>query len=157
MATKDAYDTLSEKLGFPGSSRLRTILEAVMTPLQARLAEALPGSVSEVAQKTGMSEDDARKNLEELFRRGAVFPKGDFAKRDYYKFARDIVQFHDATHATVCPGIEGAIIIRHPLFQGTVDVDPGNQASGRRSHCMCGLVLQATIGLHSFGRRGGLA
>ena len=100
MATKDAYDTLSEKLGFPGSSRLRTILETVMTPLQARLAEALPGSVSEVAQKTGIPEHDARKNLEELFRRGAVFPKGDLAKRDYYKFARDIVQFHDATHAT---------------------------------------------------------
>jgi len=27
MASKDAYDTLSDKLGFPGSSRLRIILE----------------------------------------------------------------------------------------------------------------------------------
>ena len=66
-----------------------------MTPDQARLAEALPGTVAEVAQKTGMKEDEARKDLEELFRKGAVFPKGDFAKRDSYKFARDIVQFHE--------------------------------------------------------------
>jgi len=100
MSTKDAYDALTEKLGFPGSTRLRSTLQTLMTPEQARLAEALPGSISEVAEKTGVSQDDVRKSLEELYRKGVVFPRGDFVNRDYYRFARNIVQLHDATQAS---------------------------------------------------------
>jgi H+/Na+-translocating ferredoxin:NAD+ oxidoreductase subunit B len=94
-STKDAYDVLMETLGFPGSARLRAILETLMTPGQATLVGALPGSISEVAEKTSVPEDDVRKSFDDLYRKGAVFPK-DFSNRDYYRFARSIVQLHDA-------------------------------------------------------------
>ena len=99
MSTRDAYDALTERLGFPGSARLRSTLEMLMTPDEARLAEALPGSISEVATKAGVPEDEVRRSLDELYRKGVVFAK-DFANRDYYRFARNIVQCHDATQAS---------------------------------------------------------
>jgi electron transport complex protein RnfB len=100
LTTSDAYDALTQILGFPGSTRLRSVLEILMTPDQARLAEALPGSISEVAEKTGLPEGNVRKSLDELYRKGVVFPKGDFSNREYYRFARSIVQLHDAAQAS---------------------------------------------------------
>jgi ferredoxin len=100
MAMRDAYGALAERLGFPSSCRLGAILQTLMTPEQAKLAEALPGSIAEVAEKTGLPEDDARKNLDELYSKGVVFPRGDFDNRDYYRFARNIVHLHDASQAS---------------------------------------------------------
>jgi ferredoxin len=100
MTTKDSYDVLAGQIGFPGSARLRSILEFLMTPEQAKLAEALPGSIAEVAEKTGVPEDEVRKTLDDLYYRGLVFPKGDFDNRDYYRFARQIIQLHDSTQAS---------------------------------------------------------
>ncbi len=100
MTARDSYDVLTERLGFAGSTRLRSILETLMTPGQAKLAEALPGSIAEVAEKTGVPEDEVRKELDDLYYRGLVFPKGDFENRDYYRFARQIIQIHDSTQAS---------------------------------------------------------
>jgi Fe-S-cluster-containing hydrogenase component 2 len=100
MAPSNAFETLCERLGFPGSARLRAILEALMTPEQARLAEALPGTVAEVAERVGVPEDEAREDLDDLFSKGVVFVKGDFANRDAYRFARHVMQLHDASLAT---------------------------------------------------------
>lgn len=100
MTGKDAYDTLMDKLGFSGSTRLRSILEMLTTPEQAQLTAALPGNVAEVAERTGIPIDKARAGLDELFHKGVVFPKGDFVNRDHYRFARSIVQLHDSSQAT---------------------------------------------------------
>lgn len=100
MTQTDAYDTLTERLGFPGSARLRSILEMLMTREEAVLAEALPGSIAEVAEKTGVPEEQVRASLDKLYYKGVVFPKGDFANREYYRFARQIIQLHDAVQAT---------------------------------------------------------
>ena len=100
MTTDDAYESLTGKLGFPGSTLLRSIFESLMTPDQARLADALPASVDEAAQKTGLTEEEARRSLDDLFYKGVIFPKGDFANRDYYRLARHIIQLHDATLAS---------------------------------------------------------
>jgi ferredoxin len=100
MATEQAYDVLCERLGMPGSARLREILEKMMTPLQARMVEALPGGVAEVAERAGVHEEEARQGLDDLFYKGVVFPKGDFAKREEYRFARHVMQLHDASLAT---------------------------------------------------------
>ncbi|MCQ8898333.1 MAG: 4Fe-4S binding protein [Hadesarchaea archaeon] len=96
---EDPFRPLMEGLGFPESPYLRQILEYLMTPEQARVAAALPGSVQEVAQKLGMPEGRVRELLEDLWRKGLVFPK-DFDRREYFRFARDLVQLHDATLAT---------------------------------------------------------
>ncbi len=93
------YEKLMQNLGFPKSEYLRKILEYLMDENEARVAASLPGSVDEVAERVGMDKKAVREILEELFDRGVVFPK-DFQKRDYFRFARDIIQLHDATMAS---------------------------------------------------------
>ena len=66
MAASDAFETLCERLGFPGSVRLRAVLDELMSTEQARLAAALPGTVAEVAAEVGVSEDEAREDLDHL-------------------------------------------------------------------------------------------
>jgi len=100
MSANDAYDNLMERLGHPGSTRLRAILEYLMTPEQAQMAEALPGTPDEVAQRTGFAVDKVRAELDALFFKGVTFPRGDFDKREFFRFAREMGQFHDANMAT---------------------------------------------------------
>ena len=101
MSSDDAYGILMERLGFPGSTRLRPILEEMMTPDQARMAVALPGTPDEVAEKTGIDKNRVKDSLDELFYKGVVFPRGDFRRREFYRFARSIGQLHDAVMATM--------------------------------------------------------
>ena len=77
-----------------------------MTPSHAKVAAALPGTPEEIAEKTGMPKEKVKKLLENLWFKGLAFPK-DFDKRDYFRFARDIVQLHDATLATQHLDLEG--------------------------------------------------
>ena len=100
MTSGDAYDALAGKLGFPGSALLRSVFESLMTPEQARLVDALPASVEEAAEKTGIPVAEARRMLDELYYAGVVYPRGDFDNRDHYRFARHIIQLHDATLGT---------------------------------------------------------
>lgn len=95
-----AYDQLAGQLGFSGSARFRALLEHLLTPAQAEVCAALPGSPREAAGRTGLDPETVKAHLEELFFKGVVFPRGDFAKRERYRFARDIIQLHDATQAS---------------------------------------------------------
>ncbi len=100
MSDNDPYEVIAERLEYPGSVRLRRILEEMMTPDQARMAVALPGTPQEVAEKTGLELPRVKDALDELFFKGAVFPRGDFRRREYYRFARSLGQLHDAVLAT---------------------------------------------------------
>lgn len=99
MSGSDSYAVLAERLSFPGSQRLRAILEHLLTPDVAKMVEALPGTATEVAEKTGFDADRVHTELDKLFFKGVVFPRGDYSKREYYRFARTITQFHDASQA----------------------------------------------------------
>jgi len=100
MSANDAYAILMERLGYPSSTRLRLIMEELMTPDQARMVVELPGTAEGVAEKTGFDTGRVRDVLDELFFKGVVFPRGDFRRRGLYRFARSMGQFHDATQAT---------------------------------------------------------
>ncbi|MHB1420951.1 MAG: 4Fe-4S binding protein [Bacillota bacterium] len=93
----NAYENLVTKLDFPGSQRLITVMKYIMTPEEAAIADLLPGSPEEVAQKAGMNPEEAKTILDDLFFRGIVFARGDMVKRTSYRFARGIIQIHDAT------------------------------------------------------------
>ena len=95
----EAYGDLVERLGYPGSDRLRLILEDMITPDQALMAAALSGTPQEVAEKTGLDPDKVKASLDELFFMGAVIPKGDFRKREYYHFVRSAGQFFESAMA----------------------------------------------------------
>lgn len=100
MVKNDAYEFLMAKIGFPGSERLRKILEVMMTPDQAKMVAALPGSAKDVAAKTSFDVERVKASLEELFYKGGVLPKGDLHNRTEYKWMRSIGQFHDAAMAS---------------------------------------------------------
>jgi ferredoxin len=93
------YEALSMRLGFPDSAHLRKILELLLTQKEASVAASLPGGPGDVAQKLGIPQDRAKDILEGLWQKGAAFPK-NFQKRDTYRFARDLIQLHDATLAS---------------------------------------------------------
>ncbi|MHB1125470.1 MAG: 4Fe-4S binding protein [Bacillota bacterium] len=93
----NAYESLVAKLDFPGSQRLITVMEYIMTPEEAVIADLLPGSPEEVAQKSDISPEKAKAILDDLFFRGIVFARGDMEQRTSYRFARGIIQIHDAT------------------------------------------------------------
>ena len=99
MTTNDPYQILLEQLKYPNSNRLRAIFEYLMPGQQAHIAASLPGSVEDVAQKTGFDVETVKQSLDDLFFAGLVFPKGDFNNREYFRFARSIMQLHDATQA----------------------------------------------------------
>ncbi|MCS7144854.1 MAG: 4Fe-4S binding protein [Archaeoglobaceae archaeon] len=94
-----SYEILMQNLGFPNSERLRRILEYLMDEESAKVASALPGSIEEISQKLGMDEKRVKEILEDLFVKGVVFPR-DFKNRKFFKFARDLIQLHDATLAS---------------------------------------------------------
>lgn len=96
MSEGDAYDILATRLEFPGSIRLRAVLEELMTPLQAQIAVELPDSPEGVAEKLGLSPVKVKEELDDLFEKGVVFTR-DFDKRESYRFARSMAQLHDAT------------------------------------------------------------
>ncbi|AGK61193.1 hypothetical protein Asulf_01195 [Archaeoglobus sulfaticallidus PM70-1] len=94
-----SYEVLMQRLGFPDSELLKKILEYLMSEEEAKIAAVLPGSTDEVAEKLDMDIGRVREILENLFKKGVVIPK-NFRNREYYRFARDIIQLHDATLAS---------------------------------------------------------
>lgn len=104
MPETDAYETLAERHGFGGSKRYRSILEFVMSPQQARLAARLPMEIDELATNEDLPVETVESELGELFLKGVVFPR-NFYTREYYRFARDTLQLHDATESLW--GIDG--------------------------------------------------
>ena len=99
MNSGDAYDSLATKLNHNGSKRLRLILEDLMTPDEAKMADALPGTPQEVADATGFELNRVKETLDKMFFMGIVFPKGDFRRREYFRFARSSGQLFESTMA----------------------------------------------------------
>jgi NAD-dependent dihydropyrimidine dehydrogenase PreA subunit len=52
MNAEESYNALAEHVGYAGSERLRAVLENLLTPDQARIVAALPGTAQDVAKKT---------------------------------------------------------------------------------------------------------
>ncbi|GAB4334397.1 MAG: 4Fe-4S binding protein [Dehalococcoidia bacterium] len=104
MPEADVYEALAARHGHGGSERYRRILEFVMTPQQARLAARLPAPIEELATAENLPAEVVEAELDQLFRKGVVFPR-NFWTREYYRFARNTMQLHDATESLA--GVEG--------------------------------------------------
>lgn len=94
----DDYAILAERLDFPNSIRLTNILKFLISSDQAKIINILPGSPEEVAPKLAMDVQTVKNHFKELYKKGVIFPRGE---SETYRFSRDIIQFHDATLATV--------------------------------------------------------
>ena len=95
----DAYERLAKKHGYQNSERYRRILELLMTPVQAEVADARPGPFEEVAAKTGLSIQEVEGKIDALFRKGVVISK-DFYTMEGARFCPDAMRLHDATESS---------------------------------------------------------
>lgn len=98
MSETDPYEILAARHGKGGSARYRRILEFLMTPQQARLVATLPMEPADLAAKEGLPVETVVAELDELFRKGVIFPR-NFETREFYRFARQIMQLHDASES----------------------------------------------------------
>lgn len=100
MSSADDYTALAERHGYGESPRYRAVLEYLLTPLQAKLTVELPMPPEELAKKMDMDLADLTKELDDLYDKGVIFPK-NFQTKEHYRFARSIMQFHDATQSAL--------------------------------------------------------
>ncbi len=96
MVENPAYRELSKKLLMENSVILHQIWKTVCSEEEAEIVNKLPGTISDIALKTGKSPDILEPILKELFHRGVVF-EGQKGGETVYRPPRHIIQFHDAT------------------------------------------------------------
>lgn len=102
MTGGDAYTALADKHGFKDSARYRKVLEFLMTPRQAQMVVSLPKSFNDLAKDFNINVETVKKELDNLFLKGVIFPK-DFETREGYRFARSVTQLHDASQSIMRP------------------------------------------------------
>ena len=118
------YEDLCSKMGLPESESLKKIWQTLCSDREASIASSLPGTVSAIASKCGLSEDETGEILLTLFRKGVAF----ISRRDgieSFKLAKNIVQFHDASILW-----EGATQEFYDLWKVVMDEDFASMMGG---------------------------
>lgn len=96
MEAEQAYQAVARKIRKADSEKLIKLLKSMMSPDQARIAIELPCPDEELAQKVNLDVETVRKECDDLYRRGIVFPT-----RKGYQVARMTVQLHDASQSNI--------------------------------------------------------
>ena len=97
--------TLCEQLGAtvqPTSKLVPQILEELTDDQEQRLlvAASPPGTVEELAERTGLAPDAIEKMIDPLFTKGLLFKSKKQDATRYYRF-RNLMQLHDATGVAI--------------------------------------------------------
>lgn len=96
MNMPDALNKYAERLGFPGSETMAKIFAILYDDAESvAVACAAPGSVTEIAAKTGMNEERVRQVAQKLLRKGAI--SRVLAKGEYYRLYPAMIELRDAT------------------------------------------------------------
>ena len=97
----------AKQLGYPTSATLGHLFTILFdTESKINIAVALPGSVFEVAEKSGLSIEETEQALKELHQNGVVYKKRDH--QVLYKLYPGIIELRDASVLT--PGISTEMI-----------------------------------------------
>ncbi len=95
MNMPDALKKYAERLGFPGSETMAKIFAILYNDADSiAVAEALPGSVADIAARTGLSEERVLQVAQKLLRKGAI--SRVLAKGDYYRLFPAMIELRDA-------------------------------------------------------------
>ncbi len=107
--TKDPYQELAESMGYMNSKVAPEILkkQADLNDVKLLMSAAPPGTMAELADRTGISEDEVERMIEPLFIKGMIFKSRKEGLIRYYR-ARHVIQFHDANLLT--PGLSEEIL-----------------------------------------------
>jgi len=95
MGSENVYQKLAERIGTP-SERIEKIWEVLCNEEEAQLLLTMPGTLEELAKKTGRKPEETKSMVDLLFRKGVVFDKEKGGVLTY-SMAKHMLQFHDAT------------------------------------------------------------
>lgn len=117
MQKYDELKPYAAQLGMPESKSLWKLFNILYNSDHKRkVASALPGSVAEVAAKTGLSMDEAEAALKTLRQVGAV--NQNMSKKDSYRLFPELIHLRDAVIVT--PGVDPVIA---ELFDDILNTD----------------------------------
>jgi Pyruvate/2-oxoacid:ferredoxin oxidoreductase delta subunit len=104
MSEKSLYQQLAEAVGAGESKYIRQILETLADEAEARLliAASPPGTVEELAERSGLEKERVEQMIDPLFAKGLLFKSKKPEGTRYYRF-RHLLQLHDATGVMVDP------------------------------------------------------
>lgn len=104
MTEKTLYQKLAESVGGGESKYIPGIFEKMADADEAKilLAAAPPATVEEIAQKTGLKQEEVEKMIDPLFRKGLLFKSKKPDGIRYYR-VRNLLQLHDSTAVTINP------------------------------------------------------
>jgi NAD-dependent dihydropyrimidine dehydrogenase PreA subunit len=90
------YQELAAKIGLGDSEIAPRLFEMLADATDAGMLLAMPATVSDLENKTGLKREELEKKIHDLFLKGLVFPSHRTSPPTY-RMCRDFVQFHDAT------------------------------------------------------------
>jgi len=90
------YSDLAARIGLGESAIAPRLFEMLADKGEAEMLLAMPATVPELENKTGLGKEEVEKRISGLFRKGLVFPSHRTSPPTY-RMCRDFVQFHDAT------------------------------------------------------------
>lgn len=97
MEAEELYQRLSAQIGAPaGSERIPRLWKMICNEKEASLLLAMPGTVEDLARKTGLPEEEVASMVRTLFRKGVTFEK-EKGGSVQYSMPRHLLQFHDAS------------------------------------------------------------
>ena len=102
MTQPDLYQQLTNAIGITESVIIPKIFKMLADEDEAKviLAAAPPGTVAEIAERSGVPADKVEKMIDPLFRKGLMFKS---SKPGVYYRVKYMLQFHDAT--ILAPGM----------------------------------------------------
>ncbi|MGQ9572400.1 MAG: 4Fe-4S dicluster domain-containing protein [Dehalococcoidia bacterium] len=96
----DVYDQLAERIGQGHSKFIADIWRLMVTPEQAEVLLALPGTAEEVAERVGISAERAAELLKQAFKLAVAVPRVREGK-EVYRLMRHWGEFYEAAHTAV--------------------------------------------------------
>lgn len=98
MSEKTMYQQLSEAIGAGDSVIIPEIIKILADEKEAKilLAASPPATIEEISEKTDISNEDVKKMVIVMFKKGLVFKSIKEGITRYYR-VRHLLQFHDST------------------------------------------------------------
>jgi Pyruvate/2-oxoacid:ferredoxin oxidoreductase delta subunit len=96
MAAQSPYRELAARIGLPDSEKIPELFRMIVDQEEVDLLLAMPGTVEEIAERTGIVPSAVEAMLEILYHKGLVF-SSQKAHGVLYRMCRNLIQFHDAT------------------------------------------------------------
>lgn len=96
MGSEELYKKLAESIMMGESPRIPKLFEMAASPQEAELLIAMPATIQELEDRTGLDSDSIAGMVEGLYRKGLVFKK-EKPEGTLYRRCRDLMQFHDAS------------------------------------------------------------